>query len=163
MQTSNNPKEIQYILFQGHHRSRLVALINGIPFYQSSGMNSHQPRTWMPFKGIDVKTGWLIKPSKEENRELPEALLYYIKQLNITDDIISITRFGTLYTMCISANIGTGFWETEKGALLKTYLKTNCPDFFKDDRVISDLKQLNLDLLDANRQRINHYQVISKP
>ena len=41
--------------------------------------------------------------------------------------MIPIHRFGDLVKMCISSSLGGGFWDCEKGALLKNFLQMNYP------------------------------------
>jgi len=160
MQSNNNLTNNVTLLFyfKSQKRTRLMTVINGIPFYQSSGDNSNQPNTWLPFKGLDLETEWFIKPNDDDSDDLPEELLEYIHWLGITDNIISIKRFGNLYTMCLSAHIGAGFWKTEQGTLLKKCLQNNYPQFFVENTIINELQRL--DTSDGNQQKNICYETI---
>ncbi len=117
---------------------RLMTIINGIPFYQSSGLNSGHPKTWLPFRGIKESSGWIMKPSKEKLNKLPDELREFIDENDIDEDI-SIHRFGNLYTMCISATIGMGFWNTTKGIQLREFLQKNYSHYFIQHPIINEI------------------------
>lgn len=117
------------------HGNRLMSVFYGIPFYRSSGYNSKYANTWFPFHG---KThDWIIKTKLN----LPKDVLTFCQD-NQIDKEITLKRFGTLLTICISASIGHGYWDTKTGKLLKAYLKINYPNYLLSDRMIRKIHNL---------------------
>lgn len=122
------------------NKSSLITVINGIPFYQSTGKNSHQPSTWFPFRGMKEKTKWIMKPRQVESEYYPNELNNFIKESDLTT-MVTIKRFGNLQTMCISAQINLGFWQTKQGVQLKNFLISQYPDLFIKNDIINEIQQ----------------------
>lgn len=105
--------------FKNDKFTRLITVFRHLPFYRSSGKNSHQPNTWFTFNGIDEKTEWLIKPPRIAY--LSKKILAKWKEIDGESEV-KLFRFGSMPTLCMSASIGGGFWATEKGMLFKEFL-----------------------------------------
>lgn len=106
--------------------TRPITVIQGIPFYRSTGVNSHNADTWLPFHGYGKRKNhdWLKKPINNIKKLLPGKLRKFLRENDIKSQM-QISRLGNLQTMCISASINTGFWKIDKGILLRDYLLQN--------------------------------------
>lgn len=103
---------------------RHMVVIEGIPFYFSSGEKSNFPNTLFVFRGISpygwIKKCWVPKQSNFfKFCELNHINIDHVKH-----------RLGSLRTTCISASIGGGFWDTLNGQLAKAYLEKNYQHYF---------------------------------
>lgn len=137
----SDASKIAFHFFYHHsHRNkkRLITSIHGIPFYQSTGTHSHQPETWFPFLGIRKRDQWLIKPQKEA-KHLPRLVKTYIKEHDIKSNI-TIMRLGNIKSMCISASLGGGFWDTPKGIPMKQFLQDFYSKDFLDEGTVTRFK-----------------------
>jgi len=128
----------EHKLFKWHIAARLMTVIRGIPMYRSSGFHSKFKRTWLPCMGIDG-TDWFRKPALC----LPQEIISYCKKIGL-DHMFTLKRFGNTQSICISASIGTGIWETKQGADLKTFLKENYSKYFLSDLELLEIKKLRL-------------------
>lgn len=120
--------------------SRKIAVINGIPFYQSSGDNSKIGGTWEPFLGLETKNeitlfgrkynnarGWLKKPCSLGISD-PKLTAYEI-EFPLPGNR-PYARFATIPCMLISSAIGGGVWNTDIGKQLHARLKEDFPEFY---------------------------------
>lgn len=139
---------------ENEQTKRLMTVIDGIPFYCSSGTNSTQPGTWFPFLSIKENTGWIIKPKAS----VPSDVIDYCEQKEIQHEIV-LTRFGTIRTWCISASLGGGFWEKEKGLDLKQYLIDQYPHYFL---TTSQVDNIQIAQGNQNLKRLNGRFSINK-
>lgn len=111
---------------------RNFIVINGMPFYRSSGNNSGYPETWFPFFGIQEQDadktprGWLIKPKSD--LYIPIKLGRTLNTL-FQDKTLSY-RFSSLPCMLISSLLGGGLWNEPKGIELKRLLLEKYPEFY---------------------------------
>src|SRR5690606_17320787 len=118
---------------------RPVSIINGIPFYSSSGANSYAGGTWLPvthYAWKFMKPGednlwdigrdkpiWVDEKDKQWRyngwnvlaEELKESSLLRAGRLLDQYGNWLQVRFGSLPCMLISAKIGGGFWDSEEG------------------------------------------------
>ena len=144
----NNP----FFLLEGKHQIRIMTVINAIPFYCSTGKNSNYSGTWLPHRGI--KNGKIVKPSNKEVTNWPRELKELIDSINITNEDFTLKRFGNFYTLCISAQLGGGFWENNaKGKELKTQLELK--GYLKTDPALLDHIKLQMD----NKNNLQKFQV----
>ncbi|MFT4060111.1 MAG: hypothetical protein QM652_11260 [Legionella sp.] len=110
---------------------RKITVIDGVPFYCSSGTNSGCPETWFPFLGLDWN-GWFRKPGFiKELSNLYDTIPPQYNNFFPTTDIRK--RFASLKCLLISSVIGGGFWKTENGETLLSQLKQDHPDFYKNN------------------------------
>lgn len=118
---------------------RLTTVIAGIPYYCSTGTNSKNSGTWFPHRGIITFPKKLI--GKPDN-ELPKEVYDYFGT-NIDNDTKDLLkRFGTLQTLCVSASIGGGYWETEQGKNFKHFfLITKYPRFFLEQDTVNQINK----------------------
>lgn len=134
MQSGQIPEKkfvLQKILFN----SRQMLVIQGIPFYFSTGFNSKHPDTCLPHCGID-ESEWIRKP---KNIYMPSDVRLFCEKNDIAR-VISVNRLGSIQTACISASIGGGFWKTAEGEQLKNYLFTSYPQYFLDQNTVDLIK-----------------------
>lgn len=115
--------------------NRLITVIQGLPFYLSTGKNSGEKNTWFPFLGTYPLSTWLIKPPSVKS--LPEK----IKKLFPIEKDYLIKRLGSIRTMCVSASLGSGFWEKEPGLSIRSYLHEHYSSYFLDEKTINTIKQ----------------------
>lgn len=126
----------EFIYFQSNNNDTkwLTTVLAGYPFYRSSGYNSGYPNTWFPYQGFqpfEVGTfpkGTLIKPcTRINNKQIDQffsgALLSYLQDIVDRKNIVS--RFGNQEAMFLSMLIGGGFWETDYGKDLNTFICKN--------------------------------------
>lgn len=152
---SNLPK---VFIYKNGRVERFMTIIHGIPFYCSSGINSGYENTWFPHRGIREYDKWVMKPS---HISMPAELVDFYNSNNISKEL-PLIRFGTLFAMCISASIGGGFWNSEKGIILKNYLNKHHADLFLANVIVEALmKEIQSDALEkkenlfvANRKLI---------
>lgn len=138
----------------GLNQRRLMTVINGISFYRSTGKNSKNPGTWLPHRGLREhgKTKRIYKPKRIEINSWPNKLKEFIDQIDLTDYDLRLNRLGNFYTLCLSAQMGGGFWETPKGQQLKSFLKDN--DYLSniDEALVTKIKeQKNFEEIKAGR------------
>lgn len=111
--------------------TRKTTVINGVPFYCSSGINSKCAETWFPFLGLDLE-GWFRKPGfMQELPNLDDTIPKKIHQYFPNEEIRK--RFASLKCLLISSALGGGFWETEDGNKLSQKLITLHPDFYDNN------------------------------
>lgn len=134
MQGHSQPTSNQ--LFDWSDGPRRMTVIRGFPMYRSTGRNSKFKDTWFPFLGIDG-TGWLRKPQVN----LPNDVLSFFKEIELDNSIITLSRFGNYLSLCISASIGGGFWHTEKGIALKSFLKEKYADYFLTEEELAIFRE----------------------
>lgn len=75
---------------------RLGVVVDGQPYYQSTGENSSQPNTVFPFNGLKGRNGypnWIIKPG---NLKSPNEIIKHNFIDQITDDNAKNLFIGTL-------------------------------------------------------------------
>lgn len=136
MQSSERPEK-KFVVQKILHGRRQMLVILGIPFYISTGKNSKHSGTCLPHRGIGVpeKLDWIKKPA---DFEMPDELRIFCKKNDI--DTIETSRLGNIRTACISASIGGGFWDTEKGKQLKNYLFEFHSQYFLDQDTVDLIK-----------------------
>jgi serine/threonine protein kinase len=129
-------KDIHFFNYEGNDKVfRKITVIDGVPFYCSSGINSGSPETWFPFLGLNIN-GWFRKPGSMDELSsqidtIPESYDDYF-DANGTDILKS--RFASLKCLLISSVLGGGFWEqTVYGQKLLTILQKDYPDFYKEN------------------------------
>lgn len=147
--------------------TRVIAVLGQkYPMYQSTGKNSGQGGTFFPFSGImekDVpgytKKGVFAKPSfdvypiskilqERDNQYFPETLIQYINEQNVDKE--TMQRMGNIECLAISSEIGGGYWNTEEGKDLKTFIEDQFPDYmngiretYKDDiKALASIDQI---------------------
>lgn len=129
-------KEIHFFNYEGSDKVfRKITVIDGVPFYCSSGVNSGCPQTWFPFLGLNIN-GWFRKPGSMDELSsqidtIPEIYNDYF-DIDPTNNIRS--RFASLKCLLISSVIGGLFWEQiTYGKELLTLLHKDYPDFYKEN------------------------------
>jgi serine/threonine protein kinase len=130
---------VHYVTFKtSQGTSRKLSVIDGVPFYCSSGENSHSRGTWFPFLGIETEgsdRGWFRKPGfLNELTSLGDTIPQTYNNHFPSFDIRK--RFTSLKCLLISSLIGGGFWETENGKALFETLKQDHPQFYSDNAYI---------------------------
>lgn len=131
---------IRFVNYTGNDAiTRKVTVIDGVPFYCSSGTNSGWSDTWFPFLGLEMSfrnCGWFRKPGfLDKLSSLPETISQY-NEFFPTDDIRK--RFTSLKCLLISSNLGGGYWETENGITLLSRLREEHPDFYEVNYDLQD-------------------------
>lgn len=111
-----NVKQIKHLAKPDH----LIISVAGMPFYQSSGVNSANPDTWFPFFGLIDKDG--IGGLKEGDYIKPIQCKLDLGLSKMIMDTELARRFWKLPCLWVSSEIGGGFWRSQKGIKLKTYL-----------------------------------------
>lgn len=126
-----------FVTYDSPEGQRLMTVVQNYPFYRSTGTFSHMNGTWLPFHGIleakyfavaiaGGQQGYIIKPSLN----IPKNVLSIFKSagMDCTNDFAqkTMSRFGSIDTLCISYLIGGGYWQTDNGkkvgdVLEKTY------------------------------------------
>lgn len=134
------PQPAKIFSYKGRHRDRLMTVIQGIPFYRSTGKNSKQAGTWFPFLGLLEKTGWIIKPSKKN--DLPTDVFDYCKN-NKLNKKLKLHRLGNIVTLCISASIGGGLWKKRYGKKLREFLFEHYENQFSNQYSYSQINSSN--------------------
>lgn len=110
---------------------RKITVIDGVPFYCSSGVNSGYPETWFPFLGLDRK-GWFRKPGFIEGlSSLYDTIPSQYNDFFPSRDLGK--RFANLKCLLISSIMGGGFWETDNAKALLSQLKQDHPAFYKNN------------------------------
>lgn len=131
---------------------RKFLVIGGQPFYQSTGFNSEQGNTWLPFFGWEAiwdKTH-LAKPIVDSKTK--EALSRLKDKFNIKMDHFPI-RFGSMNGLIISSILGDGLWLTPNGKKLKNHLISTHPELFKHIKFeLIDSKESILDIDDTDKK-----------
>lgn len=115
----------------------------GLMFYESTGRNSKQPKTWLPNLGIRHDQ-WIRKP----NCQFTSALKEFCLKEKIEEEI-TLKRLGTDRTACISASLKSisisqeevSFWQKEKGIKLEKFLRENHPQYFLSEELIKEIAQ----------------------
>lgn len=148
-----------------HGHERLIIVINGAPYYLSTGLNSGSEKTWFFFAGVSENhkhhPGWFIKPhhSKKTKDRLEDYLGAYawgfIRHFKI-DKEISISRFGDLPKLCISASLGGGFWDTKTGRALRSFLLENYKMYFLTNSQLPNLTSCEIEVL-SKSEDINNW------
>src|SRR5579872_2318227 len=89
----DKPPVLQSLLVDSTQGKRKIIIINGTPFYQSTGENSGFDKTWFPFLGVqesrvlpETYRGWLQKPYAEKMPILDEFKI----------DKVTQSRFGNI-------------------------------------------------------------------
>lgn len=114
--------------------TRNMTVIRGIPMYQSTGMNSKFKNTWLPHLGLDG-TRWIRKP----HLCLPDDIITHCKKIGL-DKKFTLSRFGNTQSICSSASIGTGLWETKEGLSLKQFLLKKHAKYFLSEKEITNIQ-----------------------
>lgn len=122
-------KSPEKFLFVNHISSRgnkrLVTVVGGYPFYQSTGKNSSEENTFFPFGGISLynfSSGWFLKPTCSISQPyFPQKLAKFITD-NFPGKGEFFVRFGNLETILLSMLMGGGYWDGIEGTKLKIYL-----------------------------------------
>lgn len=125
--------------------TRKLTVIDGVPFYCSSGINSNSKGTWFPFLGLSVtseESAWFRKPGfmAELSPHLNCLSSKYRSILALgdkpkgddTNDGME-ARFATLKCLVISSALGGGFWDTEAGTSLRIILQHDFPAFYTNN------------------------------
>ncbi len=116
--------------------TRKITCIFGVPFYQSSGLNSGLLDTWFPFLGLHLPDssntipGWFRKPNDVGIVQLSDIAQDFISNHPLPGDN-TYSRFATTKCLLISALLGGGVWETEAGITLSSKLQRKFPRFFQ--------------------------------
>lgn len=128
---------ITAITLKNEEEPRLITIINGLPFYQSSGSNSGSTNTWFPCCGL-ANTGLILKPmypaiAPDIRVEVKRLHLQF--QQTITEQEYSLlnnefARFGNTESILISSVLGGGIWKRPIGKELKKYLQKMYPLFY---------------------------------
>lgn len=114
--------------------ARDFTIFHGIPFYKSTGKNSHAPGTWLPFYNTleCFDTGYIVKRAcdaisgeyvthKKYFQELADQIIKEQKHtISLTQLTKILYRFGSPELMHYSATLGGGIWDTPLGASIKT-------------------------------------------
>lgn len=134
MVNSPNSLELSTLVFNGIERGqkapRKITSVYGLPFYCSSGVNSHFEGTWFPFFGVTPYRNFSKRPSACGN--LP-PLFYKLfpPSDNFADNNAELpVRFGSLACLLLSSCFGGGIWVTQNGQALLEHLKITFPHFY---------------------------------
>ncbi|HRE33011.1 MAG TPA: hypothetical protein PLD88_13625 [Candidatus Berkiella sp.] len=113
-----------------------IIIIDGMPFYQSSG-NASFANTWFPFFGILEKNMGSAYPAgsfhKAPSIELPHHVAQYIHQLffpSYAGELLTL-RFWRLPCLLLSSTLGGGLWESNTGHELKIFLQQQYPAYYQ--------------------------------
>ena len=133
-----------FIPHKRHKTLRWMAVIQGVSetyaFYRSTGLNSHWEGTWFICRGVDSH-GWVRKCRVHTH----SRFMKFCKQHDIPTQHLQ-SRFGSTEAICISASLGGGFWETEKGIQVKKYyLEKKASYFLADEKVQAILRQVKVE------------------
>src|SRR5689334_9236552 len=131
---------IPFIIFTNplKNNSRKLMVLEGFPFYQSTGNQSTLPGTFFPFLGIQrdywsaslkkIASRQLLKPT-QVGMDLEQPLINQLTQKilahkdgspTIVDELLK--RLCRTQFVLISAWIGEGFWTSNLGKEIKDYL-----------------------------------------
>lgn len=130
-------KEFKYIIFRSKQVDRKITIVNGIPFYKSSGTASNV-NAWLPFYGfysLDAPfyPGLFIKPGmlggcSIKSYNIPLPVSDFIKQ-TISNPKYRIMR---LYQILYSVKLGYKSKEHSRAVeKLEQLLRSKYSDFFK--------------------------------
>ncbi|WP_151193989.1 hypothetical protein [Cysteiniphilum sp. JM-1] len=129
------PKITHKELGEGGEIYRDITVINGYPFYCSSGQSSYMANTWFPFCGINPD-GTFIKPCGLYTQGLSQMIKFlgaeFIggkKYMNNIKDT-KLPRFGNIETAYISYALGGGFWSDSES--FSADLCKKFTEYFKD-------------------------------
>lgn len=113
--------------------TRKITSIFGMPFYQSSGLNSDFPDTWFPFHGLNEQGVFIKRSSEDFAFPLPTEFHQIFAPLSCYDKRAEelYARFGTLGGVLISSCLGGGLWESKKGKELLNVLKKKYAAFYE--------------------------------
>ncbi|MCS5710927.1 hypothetical protein [Candidatus Berkiella aquae] len=148
--------QLDYIRYissdHGKETSRDITIVNGIPFYSSSGQNSGLAGTWFPFEGLlsepakDMQ-GLVIKdgrniPGYFQKPVVPPFRLFSYMPSEIVDSLKIIhkdlhQRVPCLHHLLFSSLMGGGIWESKEGVKLKQMLVQKYPEFYEHNKNIN--------------------------
>lgn len=135
----------------GYYVDRMIVVVEGVPFYRSSGLNSMLSGTFLPFLGVgiqdeDGKYGWLRKPGFiAELSKIHQAFNEDEAVLKASLSRDGLMRFATLKCLLLSSVLDealesllplatlpqpSSFWHTPEGITLNQYLKKKYAKFY---------------------------------
>ncbi|MCF6764187.1 hypothetical protein L3V82_00265 [Thiotrichales bacterium 19S3-7] len=122
-------------------------------FYKSTGVNSGQATSWLPWMGYFVDKPMLHMLKPEADGKVNEVIdAYNLQQTNsglrISQKDIAFNRLGNIESLVISASIGGGMWNDEKFKAFSDYLFEKFPKY----RVVVEFehdRSNDIDLVDA--------------
>lgn len=123
--------------------TRQFFVIDGQPFYISSGLNSNNPGTAFAFHGFRTTWSTADKPYGYLNKSYGVLSINYVpKDEKVKGILQSIadrhpnfkyllrTRFGSLFELGVSAAFGGTLWSTEDGKTVRAKLMQALEGFF---------------------------------
>lgn len=123
----------------GKKQARVMTVIQGIPFYCSTGRNSGEPNTWFPHRGKKEGSGWIMKPLRR-HLDLPEEVVKWCENNSISHG--TLLRWSNLQALCISASIGGGLWQKNKGKKFQQFLIKHYPWLFIEKEITAQIQTL---------------------